>query len=280
MEALIRLSIFLAIFAATALLELALPRRELSAPRRGRWLANLGILALDVVIQRLTIGAVAITAAVWAEARGFGLFHLLAVPFWAACILAFVLLDLTVWAQHLVTHKVPLLWRLHQVHHTDLDVDLTTGVRFHPVEILLSALLKALVVVLVGAPAVAVLVFEATLNAAALVTHGNVAIPERLDRALRWLVVTPDMHRVHHAIDKREADHNYGFFLSVWDRLFGTLKDQPDAGHRQMQLGVRAHREPLGLGELLVLPARKLRSSGPLAQAARGPKRVPSEEHA
>ena len=280
MEALIRLSIFLAIFAATALLELMLPRRQLSAPRGGRWLANLGILALDVVIQRLTIGAVAIAAAVWAEAHGFGLFHLLGVPFWAACVLAFVLLDLTVWAQHLVTHKVPLLWRLHQVHHTDLDVDLTTGVRFHPVEILLSALLKALVVVLVGAPAVAVLVFEAALNAAALVTHGNYAIPARLDRALRWLVVTPDMHRVHHSIEKREADHNYGFFLSVWDRLFRTLKDEPDAGHLAMRLGVRGHPEPLGLGELLVLPARPLRGPEPLAAAPRSPKRVPSKEHA
>jgi sterol desaturase/sphingolipid hydroxylase (fatty acid hydroxylase superfamily)/3-mercaptopyruvate sulfurtransferase SseA len=279
-EAGIRLAIFLAIFAIVALVELVLPRRALSAPRAGRWLANLGILAIDIAVQRLTVGAVAIGAAVWAETAGFGLFHLLGVPFWAACVLAFVLLDLTVWAQHLVTHKVPLLWRLHQVHHTDLDVDLTTGVRFHPVEILLSALLKALVVVLLGAPAVAVLVFEAALNAAALATHGNYAIPARVDRMVRWLVVTPDMHRVHHSIDKREADHNYGFFLSVWDRLFRTLKDEPDAGHLAMRLGVRAHPEPLGLGPLLALPLKPLGGARPLADAGSGPKRVASKEHA
>lgn len=256
MEAALRLGVFLAVFAALASLELAVPRRPKATGLGGRWLANLGLLAVDVAAQRLTVGAAAIAAAVWAEERGVGLFHALGWPGWLAGLVSFLVLDLAVWAQHVATHKVPVLWRLHRVHHADHDVDLTTGVRFHPIEILLSALYKGALVVLLGAPALAVLLFEAVLNASSLLTHGNVAVPERLDRVLRWVVCTPDMHRVHHSTERVETDSNYGFFLSVWDRLFGTMRWAPAKGQLGVELGLREHPGPAGLGSLLAMPFR------------------------
>lgn len=256
MEAVLRLGVFAGVFVATALLELALPRRPRTRPRRERWLANIGILLLDIVVQRFTVGAIAVTAAIWAQAHGVGLFNLVALPGWLAGVLAFLVLDLAVWAQHVATHKVPVLWRLHQVHHADLDVDLTTGTRFHPVEILLSALYKAVIVVLVGADPWAVIVFESVLNAAAMLTHANLAVPAPLDRALRWVVCTPDMHRVHHSTLREETDSNYGFFLSVWDRLFRTMRWAPARGQQGVELGLPYYRnaERLGLGPLLAMP--------------------------
>lgn len=256
MEAGLRLGIFLGVFAATALLELAVPRRPKAPDVGRRWMVNLGILAVDVIVQRLTVGAVAIAAAVWAEERGLGLFHLLDWPGWLAGLLAFVVLDGAIWAQHVATHKIPLLWRLHQVHHADHDVDLTTGIRFHPIEIVLSALFKAVLVIALGAPATAVLLFEAALNGSAIFTHGNVAVPKRLDRCLRWMICTPDMHRVHHSTDRAETDTNYGFFLSVWDRLFGTMLHAPAAGQLGVELGLPGHRDPARyrLTTLLLMP--------------------------
>lgn len=256
MEAVARFGVFLVILAACAAAEQLLPRRPKMAGTGRRWAINLGILAVDVVIQRLTVGAAAIGAALWAESRGIGLFHVVAVPGWLAGVLAFLAFDLAIWAQHVVTHKVPVLWRLHQVHHADLDVDLTTGLRFHPVEIVLSALLKAALAIALGAPALAVLIFEVVLNASSIFTHANIGLPASLDRRLRWLMCTPDMHRVHHSIERIETDSNYGFFLSVWDRLFRTMRAAPALGQGDMVLGLEREREAqkLGLGRLLTMP--------------------------
>ncbi|MFO1039325.1 MAG: sterol desaturase family protein [Geminicoccaceae bacterium] len=256
MEAVLRLGVFAGVFVVTALLEVVLPRRPRTRPRGERWLANIGILLLDVVVQRFTVGAIAVTAAIWAQSQGIGLFNLVGLPGWLAGLFAFLVLDLAVWAQHVATHKIPLLWRLHQVHHADLDVDLTTGTRFHPVEILLSAVYKAVIVILIGADPWAVVVFESVLNAAAMLTHANLAVPVPLDRALRWVVCTPDMHRVHHSTVRLETDSNYGFFLSVWDRLFRTMRWAPARGQLGVELGLPYYRraERLGLGPLLAMP--------------------------
>lgn len=263
MEAALRVSVFLGIFLLAALLELALPGRAPTQPRRRRWLTNVGLLLIDVAAQRLTVGAAAFAAALWAEAQGFGLFHLLGWPFWLAAVLGFLALDFAIWLQHVVTHKVPVLWRLHQVHHADLDVDLTTGIRFHPVEIILSALLKAALVALLGIDPWVVLLFEAALNASSVLTHANAHLPDRVDTMLRWVVCTPDMHRVHHSVVRAETDSNYGFCLSVWDRLFGTLRQAPAAGQFGATLGLPQHRDPsrLGLGALLLMPVRRMTRS-------------------
>jgi sterol desaturase/sphingolipid hydroxylase (fatty acid hydroxylase superfamily) len=256
MEAALRLLVFVLVFALTAVLELVLPRRPKTEPVGRRWRINLGILLVDVVAQRLTVGALAVAAALWAEAEGFGLFQLVGWPFWLEAVLGFVALDFAVWLQHVVTHKVPTLWRLHQVHHADLDVDLTTGIRFHPVEIVLSAVYKAALAAVLGIDPWAVILFEAVLNASAVLTHANVGLPERVDTVLRWVVCTPDMHRVHHSIVRAETDSNYGFCLSVWDRLFGTMRHAPAAGQLGAVLGLLQHRDParLGLGGLLLMP--------------------------
>src|SRR4051794_37422145 len=248
MEAALRFGIFVGIFAAVAVLELLLPRQPKVQPVAGRWAANLGLLLVDVAAQRSTVGAAAFAAALWAEHQGVGLFHLLALPGWLAGLLGFVLLDLALWFQHLVTHKVPLLWRLHQVHHTDLDVDLTTGIRFHPIEIVLSALYKAAIVVALGADPWIVILFEAVLNASAVYTHGNVRVPERLDTLLRLAFCTPDMHRIHHSVIPDETNSNFGFFLSIWDRACGTMRQAPTLGQHGVELGLAEHRDPARLG--------------------------------
>jgi sterol desaturase/sphingolipid hydroxylase (fatty acid hydroxylase superfamily) len=264
LEAAIRFGVFVAIFLAIAGLELLLPRRPRVHARGRRWLINLGLLTVDVVAQRLTVGAAAVAAALWAEANGVGLLHRLAWPGWIEGLLAFALLDLTIWGQHVATHKIPLLWRLHQVHHADLDVDLTTGIRFHPVEIVLSALLKAGVVLLLGASVWSVILFEAALNASAVFTHANLRLPEVLDRRLRRVICTPDMHRIHHSTDRSETDSNYGFCLSIWDRVFGTFRWAPARGQMGVELGLPAERDParLGLGSLLAMPFRQERRRG------------------
>ena len=243
-EAIIRLSIFLGIFVAVGAAEIFAPRRPKLASWKERWLANLSILVLDVLIQRATIGAVAVVAAIWAEANDFGLFRMLDLPWFVAGIIGFLLLDLAIYGQHVVTHKVPILWRLHRVHHADEDVDLTTGLRFHPIEILLSALFKGVIVLALGIEPWVVLLFEAVLNASAVYTHGNLALPEKLDRVLRWIFCTPDMHRVHHSVIREETDSNYGFFLSIWDRAFGTYRKDPVKGQLGVELGlsdIRGH---------------------------------------
>ena len=242
-ESIVRLGCFFTVLLAMMLWEWRQPRRTLSLPRTRRWPANLGIIVVDSVVLRLVFPILAVGAAGLAETRGWGLFNGLEAPFWLAFIASLLLLDLIIYAQHVVFHKVPVLWRLHRMHHTDLDFDVTTALRFHPLEIVLSMLIKLAVVILLGAPAVAVMVFEVILNATAMFNHGNVGLPPWLDRRLRWLLVTPDMHRVHHSVLVEETDSNFGFNLPWWDRLFGTYRDQPREGHTGMTLGLESFRD-------------------------------------
>ncbi|MTI42731.1 sterol desaturase family protein [Roseibium hamelinense] len=221
-----------------ALLEIALPKRDLSIERRGRWPTNWAFVILDSILVRLVFPIGGVGLAYLAAREGWGLFNLVEVPVWIAGIVAFLVLDFIVWLQHWAAHKVPVLWRIHRVHHADGDMDVTTALRFHPVEILLSFVWKGLFIVALGAPVEAVLVFEIVLNGAAMFNHANVALPRWLDAALRLIVVTPDMHRVHHSARMIETDSNYGFNLSIWDRVFATYTDQPEGGHDGMQIGL------------------------------------------
>lgn len=257
-EPLIRLSVFAGILALMAGLEAWLPRRRRSAARWLRWPGNLGVVVLDSLVLRLVFPTAAVGLALALEGRGVGLLPWLGLPQPLAVLLAVVLLDLAIYLQHVMFHAVPLLWRLHRMHHADLDFDVTTGLRFHPVEILLSMVIKLMVVVALGAPAVAVLVFEVLLNATAMFNHANLRLPERLDRALRLVLVTPDMHRVHHSIHREEHDSNYGFALSLWDRLFRTYVPEPKAGQDGMTVGLQWQDErPAKLGWSLGLPFRR-----------------------
>jgi len=258
-EAAIRLGFFLGIFAVMALWEVLVPRRALSVSKTVRWANNLGLVALNTVFLRLLFPAAAVGMAAIAEEHGWGLLNHFLVPFWVAVPVAVIAMDFVIWLQHVMVHAVPALWRLHRVHHADLDYDLTTGARFHPIEIILSMLIKLATVMVLGPPVVAVILFEVILNGMAMFNHGNVRLPLALDRALRALVVTPDMHRVHHSVEDDEANSNFGFNLSWWDRLFGTYRDQPRGGHEGMRIGIHKYREPREvswLPGLLALPFR------------------------
>jgi len=243
-EEIIRLSFFLGIFAAVALWELAAPRRALTVSKAVRWLNNLGLVVLNTLLLRLLFPAAAVGVAAWASDQGWGLLNHLQVPFWPAVVIAVVVMDFVIWLQHVMVHAIPLLWRLHRVHHADLDYDVTTGARFHPIEIILSMLIKFAAILLLGPPLVAVILFEVILNGMAMFNHGNIRLPLGLDRVLRILLVTPDMHRVHHSVEDDETNSNFGFNLSVWDRLFGTYRDQPRQGHDGMTIGIHHYREP------------------------------------
>jgi sterol desaturase/sphingolipid hydroxylase (fatty acid hydroxylase superfamily) len=257
-ELAIRVSFFAVVFAAMALWEVGAPRRVLVAGRRRRWPNNLGVLLVDVIFVRVLIPAAAVGAALFAAGRGWGLFHVAGLRLSVATLLGFLVLDLVIYAQHVVFHKVPLLWRLHRMHHADLDLDVTTGGRFHPFEILISMLIKIATVIAFGIPVVAVVLFEVVLNATSLFNHANVSMPRALDRILRLLVVTPDMHRVHHSILRRETDSNFGFNLPWWDRFFGTYRAAPEAGHDRITIGLPIFRDPreLRLDRLLTQPFR------------------------
>jgi sterol desaturase/sphingolipid hydroxylase (fatty acid hydroxylase superfamily) len=257
-ETLIRLGAFAVVFAVMAIWELAAPRRTLVAGRRARWPHNLGILLVDVLAVRVLIPTAAVGAALFAAGRGWGLFHLLGLRLSVAALLGFLVLDLVIYGQHVLFHKVPALWRLHRMHHADLDFDVSTGGRFHPFEILISMLIKIAVVIAFGIPVVAVLLFEVLLNATSMFNHANVSMPPALDRALRLLVVTPDMHRVHHSVLRHETDSNFGFNLPWWDRLFGTYRAVPQEGHERMTIGLPIFRDPreLRLDRLLTQPFR------------------------
>lgn len=257
-EPAIRGGAFVVLLAGMAAWEVLAPRRERAFSRWRRWPSNLGLVAFNTVLLRLLFPAAAVGVALAAEARGWGLFNLVPWPVWAEVAAAVVLLDLAIYFQHVLFHAVPALWRLHRMHHADLDVDVTSGARFHPIEILLSMAVKLAVVSALGAPPAAVVVFEVLLNATAMFNHANVALPVSVDRPLRWIVVTPDMHRVHHSIRRAETDSNFGFNLPWWDRLFGTYRDQPEDGHRTMVLGVETLREPadLRLDRMLSQPFR------------------------
>jgi sterol desaturase/sphingolipid hydroxylase (fatty acid hydroxylase superfamily) len=243
-EPFVRLVVFAGIFAAMAAWEILAPRREQKLARGIRWPSNIGVVVLDTVVVRIVFPTTAVGLALLAEARGWGLFNALELPMWASVPLAVIMLDLAIYLQHVLFHAVPALWRLHRMHHADQEIDVTTGARFHPIEIALSMAIKLGVVAAVGTPAVAVLIFEVLLNATSMFNHSNVRMPTRLDRVLRWIVVTPDMHRVHHSIVARETNSNFGFNLPWWDRLFGTYRDQPAAGHAAMTIGIEQFRDP------------------------------------
>ena len=257
-EPYIRLGAFGGVFAVMALWELIGPRRIQSIGRGWRWPNNLGVVVANTLVVRLVFPTTAVGLALLAETRGWGLFNLIAFPTWVGIVSSVVVLDLAIYLQHVLFHAVPSLWRLHRMHHADLEFDVTTGLRFHPIEILLSMIIKFTVVAALGAPALAVLIFEVLLNATSMFNHGNVCIPTGLDRVLRWIVVTPDMHRVHHSILSRETNSNFGFNLPWWDRLFGTYRAQPAAGHDGMTIGIEQFREPreLGLDRMLLQPFR------------------------
>jgi sterol desaturase/sphingolipid hydroxylase (fatty acid hydroxylase superfamily) len=256
-ETVIRLTAFFGVLALVALAEIILPRRRLTASKLRRWASNLGIVFLNSLFVRLLLPATAAGFAVVAAQRGWGVFNVLDAPAWVGIVASVVFLDFAIYLQHVMFHAVPALWRLHRMHHADLDFDVTTGARFHPIEILLSMLIKFAVIAVIGAPAAAVIIFEVLLNATAMFNHGNFRLPAGLDRVLRLFVVTPDMHRVHHSIEDHETNSNFGFNLPWWDRLFGTYKDQPDAGHEAMTIGIRDYREPKLASDLpgmLILP--------------------------
>jgi sterol desaturase/sphingolipid hydroxylase (fatty acid hydroxylase superfamily) len=259
-DGLIRLGVFAGVFLLMALVELVRPKRKPAVSRQQRWITNIGISVTGTLLLRLmaalAVPVAAIAAAFYAEAHGVGLLNLVAWPYWIKTAVALIVLDLAIWAQHLASHKVPLFWRLHQVHHADRDIDVTTAVRFHPIEIGLSMLWKIAVVVPLGAPPLAVFLFEVILNACAMFNHANIALPQWLDAALRLFIVTPDMHRVHHSVRTREHDSNYGFNLSVWDRLFGTYTAQPEDGHQGMTIGLTPYQSeaPARFGWSLWLP--------------------------
>jgi sterol desaturase/sphingolipid hydroxylase (fatty acid hydroxylase superfamily) len=257
-EPALRLSVFLAVLVGMAVWEVAAPRRRQEIPRVIRWGNNLALVVLDTAILRLTFPILAVGLAMLAQDGGWGLFNALDVPFWAAVLLSVLVLDLAIYLQHVLFHAVPGLWRLHRMHHADLEFDTTTGLRFHPVEILLSMAIKLAVVAALGAPAIAVLLFEIILNATALFNHANIRLPAKVDRVLRWVIVTPDMHRVHHSVDPRETNSNYGFNLPWWDRLLGTYVAQPAKGHEGMQIGIEQFRttRELWLDRMLVQPLR------------------------
>ncbi|MEK7207335.1 MAG: sterol desaturase family protein [Pseudomonadota bacterium] len=258
-EPAIRLSFFLGILVAMAGWEFVAPRRTLILARPARWASNLGIVFLNSVLLRVIFPVGAVGVAAFAAGQGWGLLNHFALPYAAAVLLSVVALDFAIYLQHVMFHAVPALWRLHRMHHADLDFDVTTGARFHPIEIILSMLIKFAVIVVLGAPVLAVIVFEVLLNATAMFNHSNVRIPLALDRIIRWFIVTPDMHRVHHSILGHETNSNFGFNLPLWDRLFGTYRDQPELGHEKMTIGIRDFRAPQQadrLAGMLLIPFR------------------------
>ena len=258
-EPAIRLGFFLVVFAVVGLWEVVAPRRALTTSRALRWTSNLGVVALNTLLLRLVFPLAAAGMAAFATANGWGLLNHFQVPLWLAVPIAMIAMDFVIWLQHVMVHAVPALWRLHRVHHTDLDYDVTTGSRFHPIEIGLSMLIKFATITVLGPPVLAVVIFEVLLNATAMFNHGNIRLPGSLDRVLRWLVVTPDMHRVHHSVEDDETNSNFGFNLPWWDRLFGTYRDQPRAGHEAMTIGIHGHRDPSEVARLdgmLLLPFR------------------------
>ena len=258
LEIILRLAAFAGVFAVLALWEVLAPRRKLGVGRAPRWPSNLGILVADVLIVRLVAPTAVVGAALFAAGRGWGLFHALGLRLSVAALLGIVILDLVIYLQHVLFHRVPVLWRLHRMHHDDLDIDVTTGVRFHPFEILLSVAVKVVVVIAFGLPPVAVVIFEVLLNVTSMFNHANVAMPVWLDAIVRLIVVTPDMHRVHHSIVRGETNSNFGFNLPWWDRLFGTYRAAPQAGHDGMTIGLPVFRDAreLRLDRLLTQPFR------------------------
>ena len=260
-EVAIRFGVFLTAFLVLVAAEWARPRRKRSLPRARRWTTNIGIVIIDTLTLQLiaiVLPLLAIGAAMDAGARGWGIFNALDWPAWLEILVVVVFLDFAIWAQHAIMHAVPFLWRLHRVHHADRDVDVTTAVRFHPIEIALSMFIKIGLVYVLGPAVIAVVLFEIMLNGMAMFNHANLKLPARADAILRLIVVTPDMHRVHHSTMRREHDTNFGFSLSLWDRLFGTYTPQPSQSHEKMSLGLQWQDDsPSRLGWSLMLPFKR-----------------------
>ncbi len=256
-EVSVRLAFFFGIFAVMAIWEVLSPCRPPSVSKGVRWANNLGLVFLNSVVLRLLFPAAAVGVAAVAQRHGWGLFNYYEFPIAVSVLCSVVAMDLVIYLQHVMVHAIPVLWRLHRVHHADLDYDVTTGARFHTLEIILSMLIKFATVLLLGPPLVAVVIFEVLLNATAMFNHANVRLPAGVDRMLRWFLVTPDMHRVHHSVEDDETNSNFGFSLTWWDRLFGTYRDQPRAGHLGMTIGIHKYRDPKQVDRLpgmLALP--------------------------
>jgi sterol desaturase/sphingolipid hydroxylase (fatty acid hydroxylase superfamily) len=255
----LRAGVFLSVFGAMAVWEAIAPRRRQPGQRWRRWPSNLGIVVLNTLILRLVFPLGAVGVATWVHSHGWGVLPALALPGWCQITASLIALDLLIYGQHWAFHAIPLFWRLHRMHHADTELDVTSGGRFHPIEIMLSLAIKLAAILALGIPPVAVLIFEILLNATAMFNHSNVALPLWADRVLRLLVVTPDMHRVHHSIVPQETDSNFGFNLPWWDHLFGTYRAQPKAGHTGMTIGLAAFRTPIDqrLDRMLVQPLRK-----------------------
>ena len=243
-ESYIRLGSFLGIFVLLTIWEISSPKRKLLQLRRFRWFGNIGLIVISSVLIRFIIPTAAVGVALHVAQHQVGFLSHIDIPFIIKFFIAFILLDLSVYFQHVMFHALPMFWRFHRVHHSDLDCDITTGVRFHPFEMLLSILYKFLVIISIGAPVITVVIFEVVLNAASMFTHSNIKIPQSIERLLRLIVVTPDMHRIHHSINENETNSNFGFFISIWDRLFGTYIKDPQQGHENMQIGLEGFREP------------------------------------
>ena len=253
----VRIGAFFGIFAVIAVWEILSPRRELAVPKGLRWANNLGLIALNSIVLRLLFPAAAVGVAALAQRQGWGLLNYYELPFILSVVIAVIAMDFVIYLQHVMVHAIPILWRLHRVHHADLDFDVTTGARFHTIEIILSMLIKFATITMLGPPVVGVLIFEVLLNATAMFNHGNVYIPEKIDRVLRLFVVTPDMHRVHHSVHAPLTNSNFGFNLPWWDRLFGTYVAQPPEGHIEMEIGIEDIRDPKQVDRLpgmLMLP--------------------------
>ena len=256
-EKAIRMSAFFGILGVMALWEILAPRRVLTVSKAVRWVNNLGIVFFNSFLLRLIFPAAAVGMASFASTQGWGIFNYFELPFWLVVITSVVIMDFIIYLQHVMVHAIPTLWRFHRMHHADLDFDVTTGARFHPIEIILSMLIKFATIVVLGPPVLAVVIFEVVLNVTAMFNHGNVRLPLGIDRVLRWFIVTPDMHRVHHSVEDDEANSNFGFNLPWWDRLFGTYRDQPRAGHEGMTIGIHKYRDAkqvTWLSGMLLLP--------------------------
>ena len=243
-ESYIRLGSFLGLFALLTIWEISAPKRELLGLRRFRWISNIGLIVISSVLIRFILPTAAVGIALHVEQENLGFLNHFDLPFAFQFVLAFILMDLAIYFQHVMFHALPLFWRFHRVHHSDLDCDITTGLRFHPLEIVVSILFKFLVIASVGVPVLAVVIFEVILNAASMFTHSNIKITSSFERIVRWFIVTPDMHRIHHSIKENETNSNFGFFISIWDRMLGTYVNEPEGGHANMQIGLKNFREP------------------------------------
>ena len=258
-ETAVRMGSFFGVLILMAVWEVLAPRRASTVSKIVRWGNNLGLVVFNSVLLRLVFPTAAVGVTIFASEHSWGLLNYVQLPSVAAVAISIVVMDFVIYVQHILMHAIPALWRLHRVHHADLDYDFTTGVRFHPLEIIVSMLIKFSAILILGPPVIAVLMFEVILNAMSMFNHGNVKLPAFLDRNLRLLIVTPDMHRIHHSVEEDESNQNFGFNLSLWDRFFGTYRKQPRAGHEEMVVGIqnyRGLRDVTSIQGLLLLPFR------------------------